>query len=269
MPVGDDPHLVSLLATSQGSRDPDHRLAALHAPILKFDAREPFLPKAVGYTIFRESADSPSYPRRVELTPDAHPPVSMAIEYAIWWDWDITHLYELEHVWVFVDPGGRVVGIEASWHGDHRTMAVDGSVPMMDGRPSLYSEPGKHALEPVADGFYDRAEATRQLCSQWAGTGGVLVAPLYEGVITAKTPRADRLVRAYLEGHAFEPSFDFSLSFSVDDEALVPWPVLDKWIPERVSWLVDQLERAEAARKGLGPPDAPETSSQGAKVVGR
>lgn len=193
----------------------------------------------------------------------------MTIEYASWWDWDITHLYELEHVWVFLDPGGRVVGIEASWHGDHRIMAVDGSVPLTDGRPSLYSEPGKHALAPVAGWFYKRAGATRQLCRQWAGTGGVLVAPLYEGVIMAKTPRADRLVQAYLQRHAFDTSFDFSLSSAVDGEALATWPVLQKWIPERVAWLVDQLERAEAARKAPGPPDAPETSGQRAKVVGR
>ncbi len=110
----DGPHPISLYdATDQGSRDPDHELVALHAPILNFDTREPLLPKAVGYAIFGKSADSSPSPRRVELRPDGHPAATMAIEYAIWWDWDIVHLYDFERVWVFLDAEGTVVWAEA------------------------------------------------------------------------------------------------------------------------------------------------------------
>ena len=86
--------------------------------MLLFDAREPFLPLAAGYTLFRQSGPSPSFRQgfAVDLAPQGHPPARLAIEYAIWWDWDIGHLYELEHVWVYVDDGGRVVRCEASWH---------------------------------------------------------------------------------------------------------------------------------------------------------
>ena len=79
--------------------------------MLLFDACEPFLPLAAGYTLFRQSGPSPSFRQgfAVDLAPPGHPPARLAIEYAIWWDWDIGHLYELEHVWVYVDEGGRVV----------------------------------------------------------------------------------------------------------------------------------------------------------------
>ena len=90
----------------------DRALAERHAPVIQFDKNEPFLPSVVGYTIFRQSAASPSFPRDIQLRDRAQ----FVIEYAIWWDWDIQHLYELEHVWVYVD-GGEVVDIEASWHG--------------------------------------------------------------------------------------------------------------------------------------------------------
>lgn len=102
----------ALLASPQDSVE--HALAARYAPIIQFDAREPFLPLAAGYTVFRTDADSPSFPRRIELSPTGQPPAATAIEYAIWWDWDIGHLYELEHAWVYLDSDGQVVRAEAS-----------------------------------------------------------------------------------------------------------------------------------------------------------
>ncbi len=111
----------------------DLALAARYAPILHFDREEPFLPSFAGYTIFRQDADSASFPRRVTLRPrfpriderDAReiaglfpdgrlpevPDITAAvvIEYAIWWDWDIQHLYELEHAWSYVGADGELL----------------------------------------------------------------------------------------------------------------------------------------------------------------
>ncbi|HUV88741.1 MAG TPA: hypothetical protein VMY80_03740, partial [Anaerolineae bacterium] len=117
MTTSSDPILSALWNSPQD--DEARALAARYSPILRFDTREPFLPLAAGYTIFRQDGPSPSFQRgrQVELAPPGQPPASFAIEYAIWWDWDIGHLYELEHVWVFVDAQGRVVRGEASWHG--------------------------------------------------------------------------------------------------------------------------------------------------------
>lgn len=79
----------------------EFRLARRHAPILRLDRREPFLPTRVA--VFSEPAESPSFPRTVTIPPGA----DFVLEFAIWWDWDIQHLYELEHVWVAVERGGR------------------------------------------------------------------------------------------------------------------------------------------------------------------
>ena len=91
-----DSHLAELRGGQRS--DNDRALALQFAPMLRMDANEPLVPIALGYTVFREDRDSPSFPRRIELPPACE----FAIEYAIWWDWDIEHLYELEHVWVYV-----------------------------------------------------------------------------------------------------------------------------------------------------------------------
>ena len=55
----DDALLNVLLNTPQDAED--RALAARYAPILRFDAHEPFFPLAAGYTIFRESGPAPSF----------------------------------------------------------------------------------------------------------------------------------------------------------------------------------------------------------------
>jgi glycerophosphoryl diester phosphodiesterase len=237
------PDIAALLAVPQ---DTSHRaLAARYAPIICLDAREPFLPLVVGYTIFQEDADSPSFPRRIELAPAGEPAATLAIEYAIWWDWDITHLYELEHIWVFVGNDGRVVRGEASWHGRHHSMALDGKLPLEGERMVVLSQPGKHAFAPGRDWFAapDQRRVIHRLATRWAGAGGVWITPLFEGKITSRTPYANTLVRTYLERRAFEPSWDFSQRFVIGEELLVPWPALQAWIPNRVAWWVSELAR--------------------------
>lgn len=217
-------------------------LAARYAPILLFDAREPFLPSAAGYTIFYADAPSPSFPRHVELAPEGRPAAACAIEYAIWWDWDINHLYELEHIWVFLDAAGRVVWAEASWHGGMFPAVDQRGAPPIDGdRVVLYAEPGKHAFAPTPARLLDRRAITLASCGRYAGVGGVLVTRLFEGVIDSKTPLADRLVHTFLEQHAFEPGYEFSRRFALSTDLLVPWEALRAYIPARVAWIVRDL----------------------------
>ncbi|MGH2541332.1 MAG: glycerophosphodiester phosphodiesterase [Ardenticatenaceae bacterium] len=236
-----EPAVADLI--SQTPSDADWALAARYAPVLLFDAVEPFLPSVVGYTVFRENGPSPSFPRQVGLDEAGQVQATIAIEYAIWWDWDIGHLYELEHVWVYLDAGGRVVRAEASWHGGYHDMAVKGVLSLSGERLTIYSEPGKHAFAPTSDWLAARATTTQKSCARHAGRGGVWITPLFEGVITVKTPQADRLVHTYLERLAFEPSYHFSRCFLTPLEALVPWPALQEWIPRRVGWWVSELER--------------------------
>lgn len=238
-----NPNLTSLFASRPSSADIDLNLAARYAPLLWFDAREPFLPLAVAYSIFRKNTLSPSFPRRIELREAQRPVTELAIEYAIWWDWDIVHLYDLEHIWVFLDKKGQVVRGEASWHGNYDNMGANDGLPLTDERLTLFSEPGKHALAPMVAGLQDEAERTRQLCRQMAGSGGLLITPLFKELTSLKTPEVDRLVYTFLQSHAFEPSFEFSRSFSISAEILIPWPALYRWIPERLAWLIGSLKQ--------------------------
>jgi glycerophosphoryl diester phosphodiesterase len=228
----------ALLAESTDSEE--RALAARYAPMIMFDRHEPFLPLAAGYTIFRADAPSPSFPRQVLLHAPDRPAAQLVIEYAIWWDWDIQHLYELEHVWVAVDADGQVSHAEASWHGGLHDMRHDGALRLEGNHVLLYSEPGKHAFAPHPGWFAQRAAHPREVTSALAGLGGLLVTPLFKGQI-ARSPLADTLARTYLARHAFTPSLSFDQRFAFEPGQLVPWAALRDWVPTRMAWWVGRL----------------------------
>lgn len=231
-----DAHFATLDRTIPSQAD--YELALRHAPLIRFDIREPFLPLVVGYTVFREPAASPSFPREIALPEGA----TCAIEYAVWWDWEIQHLYELEHIWVYVDADEHVVAADASWHAGYHAMVDDTNCPpLQDGRVILYSESGKHAFAPVKDWLLERAPKTNDSCGRNAGKMGVLVTKLFEGIIGDRTPLNNNVTHAYMERLAFEPSYDFSNIFDLRNAAFVPWPTLFAWIPTRVKWWADHL----------------------------
>jgi glycerophosphoryl diester phosphodiesterase len=234
-----DPLYAELLSTPQDAEA--QALAARYAPILRFDANEPFEPLAAGYTIFRADGASLSMRRQIALAAPEHPRAAQAIEYAIWWDWDIGHLYELEHVWVYLDDQGRVVGCEASWHGGFHTMAQANGIALDGDRVVVCSEPGKHAFAPDPSWFNQRWQPHPRMTGRaLAGLGGVLAQEMYGGAI-ARTPLSDTLVRTYLAGCAFDPAWEFSRTFSFEARQLVPWSALRAWIPRRVGWWVERL----------------------------
>lgn len=216
----------------------DQELALRYAPLIRFDRREPFLPSAVGYTVFRCDSDSASFPRAIALEKG----VAFVIEYAIWWDWDIQHLYELEHAWVAVDADGGIVDLEASWHGRFNPMRAEGGgLPQQDGRPLLFSEPGKHAFAPSPAWLLGRRATTLASCGVHAGRMGVHVTPLFAGIIDQRKPLQNRLVHTYLERLQFEPTYDFSQRFDLREAAFVPWRSLYHWIPGRVAACLESL----------------------------
>lgn len=216
----------------------DHALALRFAPKIRFDLNEPFFPVAVGYSVFRADGDSPSFPRDIKLAQAG----AIAIEYAIWWDWDIQHLYELEHIWVHIDHDGNLIAAEASWHGDYHSMLdADARMPLEDNRLVLYSEPGKHAFAPSTARLLDRKAKTLASCGIHAGKMGVHVTPLYQGNIRERAPLNNRLVHTYLERLKFEPTYEFSNVFDLRKTTLAPWRHLYTWIPRRVSAWIEEL----------------------------
>ena len=220
----------------------DAQLAARHAPILLFDRHEPFLPSRVGYSVLQAPADSPVDPRRQLNGPHPLrfdlPGFEAVIEYGIWWDWDIQHLYELEAAWVYL-AGGAVARVEASWHGRFHEMIVDGRLPLRGTRPVLYSQPGKHALASEPSRFTPSEEFIEP-CRDTPGSMGVLVTSLFEDQLV-KSLADDARAATYLRSHAFIPSFVFDQQFEVEPEHLCPWTELEQWIPGRVRRIMEML----------------------------
>ena len=221
-------------------------LAARYAPVILADECEPFTLIAAGYTIFEREGQSPSFPaRRVEWGRAGYP-ATRAIEYALWWDWDIGHLYELEHAWTFIDANGAVVAIEASWHGMYGQAEgaaleeADPAIPGVRTHPVLLAQPGKHAMAPSIEPFMEIRQWAEQEAGADAGKDGVLETGLFRGRLP-KTPENDARVTAYLKERAFVPAWKFSKRFPLTREILVPWKALEAWIPARVSWWLTRI----------------------------
>lgn len=214
-------------------------LARRLAPVIRFSANEPFLPSHVGVTLLTGPGSSPSCPRQVEFGPD----VAKVIEYAIWWDWDIQHLYELEHIWLSLDANDEIVGVSASAHGRSRPMTTaEGALPIFDGRVMLYSEPGKHAFHARLEALL---EARPQLTASCAGhQGSVLVNDMFRQDFAGIGPADHRAVKRYLQQRAFVPSFSFSQHFDLATTTFLTWPQLKAYICKRVPAVLAEV-RAE------------------------
>ena len=94
----------------------DIELALKYKPNIMFDKAEPFDVKGMGCSVFYQSGKSASFDRSIDIDKSQ---VEFAIEFAVYFDYDIQHLYDLEHIWVFVDHAGKVCDAEASFHGNY------------------------------------------------------------------------------------------------------------------------------------------------------
>jgi hypothetical protein len=206
------------------------RLAA-YAPRLFFDKKEPFLPVRVGVSVIRRGEQSPSFRRRFE---ELAAEIDYVIEFAIYWDYDIQHLYELEHVWVYVDRDGEVANAEASFHGKYlKALLPDGS--NLSGRTvSLYSQPGKHAFSPLPL-LFELLPNARTVTDQGAGADG-LTLPEWYRARDSYDDKTNDLVREYQQRyHRFAPSFEFVPYELAGQEGLfIPWKLLYEEIPDRI-----------------------------------
>jgi putative hydrolase of the HAD superfamily len=220
--------------------DEDFALAFAHRPVLMLDRAEPFLPLVYGYTVQRERALSPS--SKFMLDP---PSGGGIIEYAVWYDWDIQHLYDLEHVWVHINRGGAIVRVEGSMHGLRVSIDTGSGLPeIRDTRPVLFVEPGTHALWGVDRQMLMIAGAvTDQLSGPQAEVQGVHSGNLFaESGAYQASAKEHRLARLALQKQAFEPTYEFEKSSDDHPPILIPWANLAAWIPTRVNALVAALE---------------------------
>ena len=227
-------------ATEPG--DPDLALALRHAPLIWFDDAEPFLPQAVGYAVLRRPTHSPTFARFLHLAVPGSRTAAAVIEYALWTDWDIQHLYELEHVWSYVDEAGRLIHAEASWHGEWAPLVQAGRLSAEGDRPVAWAQPGKHAMAPDPRAF-TAIDAYRLLVAQEArppARGGLHTFDAMRGRMR-RTARNDALARAYLHTRTFEPTFRFGRLWDARTAPFEPAERLIDGIPRRIRAVLRRL----------------------------
>ncbi|MEK4056751.1 hypothetical protein MHB84_24560 [Paenibacillus sp. FSL F4-0087] len=210
--------------------------AMSYAPVLMFDRNEPFYPDFVGVSILNQSGPSPSFQREIHFPVEA---VQYVIEFSIWWDYEIGHLYEMEHVWIYVGHDGEVVDCEASFHGRVLRGLLKDRVNVVGRHVCLYSQPGKHAFSPIPVVFellpdlYSAAGAN-------AGCDGLLVNEMFKDYFQTNE-EIDASVRSFLQTKAFVPSMEFE-EFVLEPSVFMPWQQLFAMIPERIEIRLRELE---------------------------
>lgn len=213
----------------------DRELALRYRPLPMVDRNEPFPLVHLGYRVFRASQPSATFRRDIWV----EAPAVLAIEYQLYYDFDIQHLYDLEHCWVWIAADGTLLDAEASEHGSRKNCFRLAEPPVDGTHLPIYIQPGKHAVMPRGElfGLYSDREAA---CNRLAGVDGVLVNELFRGRIL-KTSHIDHLVCTFIrERYAFNPSWEFAPA-EVPEAAVVPWEELDRIIPERINRWVDQI----------------------------
>lgn len=212
----------------------DLELALKYQPYIMFDEREPFEVTGIGYTIFRESSQSISFPKR-RITVDKEK-VDFVIEYAVWYDYDIEHLYELEHLWIYVDNNGNVIDAEGSFHGKYLKMVnpKTGEVNSEEKHHLVvYAQPGKHAFLPEGD-LVRLVPNWYEACNKTAGSAGVLVQDMFSDQIRTN-PILQQKVEQYIkEKYAFTPTLSFKKKV-MSQSIFKTYEELCKSIPERVN----------------------------------
>lgn len=215
-------------------------LALRYLPHILKDKNEPFPIRYIGVSVFEAPGISPTF-ARLRLDPASFD-AKLIIEYAVYMDYDIQHLYELEHFWIAVGEDGSVKDCLCSYHGlcIHAT-----GIPEMyhteDGKPVLYMQPGKHAFmpDPKLFGLHVIKDAC---CFELAG-GGLLIPQMLHDKLTT-TPERDSRIRDYIRRHfSFRPSWEFEPVAALNPEQLLSAEELLERIPCLVE---EQLKIIEA-----------------------
>lgn len=214
-------------------------LAKRYAPIIHFDEHEPFFPVRIGISVLHPGMGSPSFNR---IFPADDSSIKYIIEYAIYWDYDIQHLYELEHVWIYVGHDESVKDCEASFHGDYmkgwflsnRDQQISGT------KVKLYSQPGKHAFSPDPR-LFELIPNYSTCTYETAGSAGLIITDAFTGVYETNE-KINQLVETYLQKFRFKPSGNYK-SFTWPEDIFVSWEKLREEIPQRIQQELAMIEK--------------------------
>lgn len=228
----------------------DRTLCERYAPYLMFDLREPFLPNLVGFMLLEAGDESPSFPRTFA---EVDPRTEFILEYAIWWDYEIGHLYQLEQIWIYVGPNGEVLDCEATFHGRILKGLLKNRSNLSDGtHVRLFAQPGKHALSPMPEVFEllpDLYSAVGPRAgSEGLYAGGEIACLLPPG---GETEAIHDRVRRYLRSFAFRPALEYT-ECRLLPEQFLSWRQLKDAIPIRLADRLLELELIFERDKAYG-----------------
>lgn len=212
----------------------EKKIALKFMPYFMADKKEPFNIEAVGYSVFYEQGKSKSCKRTYSMDKAT---CKYMIEYAIFYDFDIQHLYDLEHVFVYVGYAEEVIDVEASFHGKFLKAMINGVLRFHETtHPILYMQPGKHAMMPDPS-YFHLYIGLRASCMEDAGLDGFLIAPMFQERFRT-SDKIDKRVREYIqEKYAFVPSEEY-IPMPVGPQQVIPYEELDQRIVEHMEhWL--------------------------------
>ncbi len=229
-------------------------LCLKYAPRISVDDNEPFAITGIGCTVFSEAGKSPSFHGSVDRRRTIDPAsrnAEFAIEYAYSFDYDIQHLYELEHIWVYVDSKGKVCGAEGSFHGKFLNLWTK-HFPILDNAGKgldtdsesthihVYAQPGKHAFMAAPE-LFELIPDLIEACGPLAGEAGFDLPQMFEGTVRIngnaadpQDPELNQAVKTYIKNHfAFVPSMTFH-QVELDSSLYRTWDSLAEEIPRRL-----------------------------------
>ena len=200
----------------------DKESALCFLPNLYMDEREPFPLAGVGYSVLKKNSQSPSFDRSINL-PEG---IAFCIEYALYFDYDIQHLYDLEHIFVYVDKKGQIQNVEASFHGFILNSLINALPILHNTHPCLYCQPGKHALMPDPS-YFNLLPDLFSACTENAGKDGFLNAWTLNGAFKSSRQIDETVQKHIKEKYSFLPSMRFSL-VTTNETLLMPYEQLQK-----------------------------------------
>lgn len=211
-----------------------------YQPHIYRDCKDPFPIRYVGCTVFTEKQRSESFPKWV--VDPAAAGAQAIIEYAIYYDYDIQHMYDLEHIWVAVDADGKVVDCWCSFHGMRLRAAGVNSFRLEGAHPVLYSQPGKHAMQPHPE-LFELHPQLHTACTVDAG-GGLLIPSMLAGAVQTNDSLDARINGHIRKNYTFVPSMEF-VREQLAAEQFVSWPELLEIIPQLIREQVGAIPEKE------------------------
>lgn len=206
-------------------------IALKYLPHFMADLKEPFPIEAVGYSIFTEESKSLSCNRTLKWN---NKNIRFVIEYAVFFDFDIQHLYDLEHVFVYVGMDGNIADIELSFHGKFLKGMIEGITKIvMDTHPVIYMQPGKHAMMAAPE-YFQLYIGLVESCNESAGADGFLIAPMFENKLYTDEKTDIKVEKFVKENYAFTPSMEFEQS-KFDVSMLMPYSKLELFIIQHMN----------------------------------